>query len=83
MRTGARLAAAVATAAATLACLPAAAQEQGAFWWSGNDLWSHCSSKSDIQSGLCMGFVAGIANAMGAGPIYGTSACIPLSMRRA
>ena len=76
MRPGARLAAAVTTAVA-LACVPAAAQE-GAGFFTGNDLWSHCSDKSAFSSGICLGFVAGIADVMGTGSaILGSKACIP------
>jgi Rap1a immunity proteins len=77
MRSGARLAAAVATAV-TLACLPASAQEVSRFY-SGNDLWSLCSGNSGIQSGLCMGYVRGIADAMMVQPpgVAGRRACFP------
>jgi hypothetical protein len=76
MRLGARLPAAVATALA-LACLPAAAQQPTTFL-SGNDLWSHCSGKSVFDAGLCTGYVAGIADALGAGSaIFGNWACLP------
>ena len=79
MRPGARLAAAVATAVA-LDCLPAAAQqEKGRTFYSGNDLWSHCSDKSAFSSGLCLGYVNGIADAMMTGSgILGRRACLPL-----
>jgi hypothetical protein len=44
----------------------------------GNDLWSVCSCKSAVQSGLCMGFVMGIADAMSTGnAILGTMMCLP------
>jgi Ssp1 endopeptidase immunity protein Rap1a len=67
---------AVATAVA-FACVPAAAQE-GAGFFTGNDLWSHCPDKSAFSSGICLGFVAGIADVMGTGSaILGSKACIP------
>jgi hypothetical protein len=76
MRPGGRLAGAVATAV-TLACHPAAAQEPVAFY-TGNELWSHCSDESAYSSGLCMGFVMGIADVMGAGSaILGARVCLP------
>ena len=76
MRPGARLAAAVATAVA-LACLPASAQAQGAFY-SGNQLWSRCSADNHYEMGVCMGFVMGVADAMAAGSaILGSRACLP------
>ena len=76
MRPGARLAAA--TAAVALACLPASAQ--GArFFYTGNELWSLCSGKSDYASGVCIGFVAGVADtlAVGTGILGLGRACFP------
>ena len=49
--------------AVALACLPASAQDLRAFY-TGNDLWSRCSDDNTYQSGLCQGFVTGIADAM-------------------
>ena len=71
---------ALATAVA-LACLPASAQEARALY-SGNDLWSRCSGKGDLNIGLCGGFVVGITDAMmgSGGGISGRRACIPLSV---
>jgi hypothetical protein len=63
---------AMATAVA-LTCLPASAQTVTAFY-SGNALWNECSDNHAFQFGLCMGFVAGIADAMN---IAGTKACFP------
>ena len=70
---------AMATAVA-LAFLPASAQELRAFY-TGNDLWSRCSGDNTYQSGLCQGFVTGIADAMGiAAVLGGRRACIPLAV---
>ena len=66
--------------AVALACLPAAAQGAGGFY-TGNDLWSHCSGKTAFDTGLCMGYVMGIADFMGTGiAIPGLRACIPSSV---
>jgi uncharacterized membrane protein len=61
--------------AVALACLPASAETVTAFY-SGNALWNECSADNAFQSGLCMGFVAGIADAMGMG-IAASKACFP------
>ena len=65
---------AMATAVA-MACLPTAAETATSFY-SGNALWNECSGDNAFQSGLCMGFVAGIADAMGMG-IAASKACFP------
>ena len=65
--------------AIAMTCLPASAQELRAFY-TGNDLRSRCSDTSPYQAGLCMGFVTGIADAMGIAAILGgRRACIPLA----
>jgi hypothetical protein len=66
----------IATAVA-LGCLPAAAQDVPSFY-SGNLLWSHCTSNSAYEVGLCRGYVAGIADVMALGTaIFGFRACLP------
>ena len=65
--------------AIAMTCLPVSAQELRAFY-TGNDLRSRCSDTSPYQAGLCMGFVTGIADAMGiAAFLGGRRACIPLA----
>jgi len=59
--------------AVALACLPASAETVTAFY-SGNALWNECSGDNAFQSGLCMGFVAGISDAMS---IAAIKACFP------
>jgi hypothetical protein len=61
------------TTAVALACLPASAETATAFY-SGNALWNECSGDNAFQSGLCMGFVAGISDAMSLAAI---KACFP------
>jgi hypothetical protein len=63
---------AMATAVA-MACLPTAAETATSFY-SGNALWNECSGDNAFQSGLCMGFVAGISDAMS---IAAIKACFP------
>jgi hypothetical protein len=74
VRPGTRFAAAVVTAV-VLACPPASAQEgEGRAFYPGNDLWSACS----VKSGVCLGFVVGVADVMGTGSaILGRRACLP------
>ncbi len=57
--------------AIAMTCLPASAQELRAFY-TGNDLRSRCSDTSPYQAGLCMGFVTGIADAMGIAHSFGS-----------
>jgi hypothetical protein len=76
MRPGTRLLAAVATAVA-LACPPASAQEARTFY-TGNNLLSLCTSNGVLETGVCRGFVGGIADAMALDPILGNRACIPV-----
>ena len=63
-----------------LASLPAPAAR--AAFYSGDDLWAQCSGsgKDLFSDGLCAGFVAGIADAMGASTVFGRRACIPVSV---
>ena len=47
----------------------------------GNNLWSACSGESAVMSDLCLGYVMGIADAMGGNiPILGFLACIPMPL---
>jgi hypothetical protein len=62
---------AMATAGA-LASLPAPAAR--AAFYSGNDLWAQCSGDNIVQAALCLGFVAGIADAMS---VAASKACFP------
>ena len=62
---------AMTTAAVALACLPASAETATAFY---SALWNECSGDNTFQSGLCMGFVAGISDAMS---IAAIKACFP------
>jgi hypothetical protein len=69
--------------AMAMACLPASAEQTVGSWvrafYSGNDLWAQCSGNSDYLSGLCRGYVTGIADAMtNVAGIYGRRACIPM-----
>jgi hypothetical protein len=85
MRPAARLAGAVATAV-TLACHPAAAQQmQVRAFFTGNSLWSLCTSDDAYDLGLCRGFVAGVADAMAipGTVVLGWSACILLAVTTA
>ena len=81
MRPGARLMAMIAVATAVaLSCPPASAQ-QGTPFYTGNDLWSQCTSNAPFQSGFCAGFVAGIADILAADPlIIGQMVCAPLDV---
>ncbi len=64
--------------AAALIIGEAQAQETLNTFYGGNQLLGFCNGTSDVQFGICIGFVAGVADALEGGKsVSGFRACVP------